>query len=143
MSGYLLDTNVISELTKTPPNAGVIAFLSRQDDLWIPVIAVHELQFGLQLLPHGRRRYGLEFAMTAFIAGYEERILPLYREAAEHAGGFRAQAHRSGRLLTMGDSLIAGTAAAHELILATRNTKDFDHLAIEVINPWQNAQPAI
>ncbi|MCY4583440.1 MAG: type II toxin-antitoxin system VapC family toxin [Chloroflexi bacterium] len=143
MSGYLLDTNVISELPKTPPNTGVITFLSRQDDLWIPSIALHELQYGLQLLPHGRRRYGLEFAMTAFIAEYEERILPLYREAAEHAGSFRAQAHRSGRLLTVGDALIAGTAAAHGLILATRNTKDFDYLSIEIINPWQNAQPAI
>ena len=143
MNGYLLDTNVISELTKAPPNAGVITFLSRQDDLWIPVIAVHELGYGLQLLPHGRRRYGLEFAMTAFIAEYEERIIPLYREAAEHAGSFRAQAHRSGRSLTVGDALIAGTAAALELILATRNTKDFDYLAIETINPWQHARPAI
>ncbi len=143
MSGYLLDTNVISELTKTPPNAGVVTFLSQQEDLWIPVIALHELQFGLQLLPHGRRRYGLEFAMAAFIAEYSEHILPLYRQAAEHAGAFRAQAHQSGHSLTAGDALIAGTAATHGLILATRNTKDFDYLAIEIINPWRNVQPAI
>ena len=143
MSGYLLDTNVISELTKARPDKGVISFLSRQDDLWIPVVVLHELQHGLQRLPVGQRRYELEFALTAFIAEYEERVLPLYREAAEQAGNFRAQAHRSGRMLELGDALIAGTAVAHGLILATRNTKDFDYLAIELINPWQNAESTI
>ena len=140
MTGYLLDTNVISELTKTPPNPNILAFLSTEDDLWIPVIALYELEYGLRLLPAGRRRDGLESTIAAFIAGYEERILPLNREAAEHAGSMRAQAHRSGRRMTMGDALVAGTAKAHNLSIATRNVADFDYLDVALANPWKSTE---
>ena len=137
MNGYLLDTNVISELTKSPPDPGVLLFLSTGDDLWVPVIALHEVRYGLQLLPAGRRRDGLESTMTAFIAEYEERILPLDREAAECAGVLRAQARQAGRDLTMGDALVAGTAQARDLAIATRNVADFDYLDVAFTNPWQ------
>lgn len=142
MSSYLLDTNVFSELAKSLPDSHVLTFLSTEHDFWVPVIALGEVHFGLQLLPTGRRRFELEFAMAAIIAEYEDRILLLDRAAAEYAGGFRAQAQRSGRLLSVNDALIAGTAAAHGLILATRNTRDFDYLAVDLVNPWRNAQPA-
>ena len=137
MSSYLLDTNVISELAKTPPNPDVLAFLSTEDDLWIPVIALHELRFGLQLLPYGQRRERLESTMATFITAYEERILSLDRDTAEYAADLRAQAHRSGRLLDIGDALIAGIAMANNLAVATRNVADFDYLPIAVTNPWQ------
>ena len=139
MSGYLLDTNVISELAKRPPDPNVLTFLSLEHDFWIPVIALEEVQFGLQLLPVGRRRSDLESAMSAIVSEYEDRILPLYREAAEYAGTFRAQAHWAGRLLTVNDALIAGTAMANDLPLATRNVADFDYLPITLANPWRGA----
>ncbi len=140
MSGFLLDTNVISELTKTPPNPDVLEFLSTRGDLWIPVIALHELQFGLRRLPAGRRRDGLESTIAAFIAEYKERILPLDRESAQLAGALRAQAHRSGRRLRIGNALIAGTAKAHDLSLATRNVADFDYLDVALANPWESPE---
>ena len=56
MSGFLLDTNVVSELTGSAPDSQVMAFLAEQDDLWLSAMVVHELAFGLQLLPHGQRR---------------------------------------------------------------------------------------
>ena len=59
MSGYLLDTNVISELTKASPAVGVLDFLSEHDDLWLSSVVLHELEFGLELLPYGHRRDGL------------------------------------------------------------------------------------
>ena len=67
MSGYLLDTNVISELASAAPDSNVLNFLSANDDLWIPVIALYEIEYGLRILPHGRRRRRLESAMSAFI----------------------------------------------------------------------------
>ncbi len=139
MSGYLLDTNVISELAKTPPDTRVVTFLQVMADLWVPVIALYEIEYGLQLLPHGRRRNSIAAAMATFVQRYSERTLLLNREAAEHAGELRAQAHLSGHRLRIADALIAGIAAANDLSLATRNVADFDYLPIEVINPWQSA----
>lgn len=136
MTGFLLDTNVVSELTRDRPEPRVIAFLSEQPDLWLSTLVLHELEYGLELLPHGARRDGLEAVLTAFVAEYEDRIFPLDRMAARWAARFRADSHRSGRVLDLGDALIAGTARAHELSLATRNVRDFDRLDLEVTNPW-------
>ena len=85
MTGFLLDTNVVSELTKESPDPGVIAFPSEQDDLWLSPVVLHELEFGLQLLPRGHRRDGLRQALSEFIEEYEDRILPLVRNEAEWA----------------------------------------------------------
>ena len=137
MSGYLIDTNVVSELTKVSPDPGVVTFLSEQDDLWLSSIVLHELEFGLLSLPEGRRRDDLQQVLSDFIAEFDDRILPLERVEAEWAARLRAKAHLSGRVLHPGDALIAGTARAHGLAVATRNVKDFDGLDVSVANPWQ------
>ena len=80
--------------------------------------------------------YG-EAVLSEFVTEYEDRILPLDRIAGEWAARFRAERYRSGRVLDLGDALIAGTARAHELSLATRNVRDFDRLGVEVTNPWE------
>lgn len=139
MNRFLLDTNVISEVTKERPAPQVLAFLEEQQDLWLSTVVLHELEFGLLLLPEGRRRRGLRTALSAFIAAYADRVLPLDDAAAEWAAQFRVQARRSNHILDLGDALIAGTAKANELAIATRNTKDFDFLDIEVLNPWEYA----
>ena len=138
MSNFLLDTNVVSEVTKARPSPQVIAFLEEQEDLWLPTIVLHELEFGLLLLPEGQRQDRLRTALFAFIAAYDDRILPLDSAAAEWVARFRAHARRSGETLDLGDALIAGTAKANDLVIATRNTKDFDYLDIEVVNPWEH-----
>ena len=136
MSGVLLDTNIISELTRDVPNAGVSAFLAAHDSLWFSAIVLHELDFGVARLPHGRRRDGIAAALSAFEANYADRILPVGRPEAACAAGLRVRAHRSGRVLDLGDALIAGTAQANALSLATRNVRDFEDLGLDVINPW-------
>ena len=137
MSGFLLDTNVVSEMMKHHPSPRVIAFLTRQADLWLASLVVHELEFGLQLTPPGRRRERLRSDLSGFLGTYAERILPLDRASAEWAARFRADATRSGRPSDLADMLIAGTAMAHNLAVATRNVRDFDGLNVEVINPWE------
>ncbi len=136
MSGYLIDTNVVSELTKEPPAPQVIAFLTRQHDLWLSVIVVHELEFGVQNMPGGQRRDRVSAFYQIFIERHTSRILPVDRAVAEHAAQLRAQARRAGRKLKLADALIAGTAIVHNLILATRNVKDF--AALDVVNPWES-----
>lgn len=137
MNRFLLDTNVVSELTRTEPAANVMTFLAEPHDLWLSAIVVHELEFGLQLLPDGQRRDLLSAALAGIITEYQDRILPFDREGAEWAAVFRAQAHRSGRVLDLGDALVAGTARAHDLSVATRNVADFSGLDVRVINPWE------
>ena len=136
MSGYLLDTNAISELTKEEPDPAVIDFLNAHDDLWLSVIVVEELELGVQLLPEGRRRDALREWLTRILAEFGDRISPVARREAEWAAAFQARVHRSGGELELGDALIAGTAMANELTLVTRNVRDFEGLGIDVFNPW-------
>lgn len=136
MSGYLLDTNVVSELAKQNPNEAVTRYLNYQDDLWLPAIVVEELELGVQLLPEGRRRNDLRGWLSQFLTNFEGRIMTIGRREAEWAAVFQARAHLSGRALELGDALIAGTAMANSMTIVTRNVKDFGSLDLEVFNPW-------
>ena len=137
MKGFLLDTNVISELTKDVPALPVIEFLSGEEqDFWVSTVVIHELEYGLHLLPRGRRRNDLQDLLWGFMAEYQDRILSLDRPGAEWAARFRARAQSSGRVLDLGDALIAGAAKANELAVATRNVADFSGLELEVLSPW-------
>ena len=135
MSGFLLDTNVVSELTKDRPEARVVAFLNEEQDFWLSAIVLHELEFGLQVLPPGRRREQLRMLQHAVLSEYETHIIPLGRAEAEVAAMLRAEARRAGRNL-YGDALIAGTAKVHNLCVATRNVGDFEDMDVEIMNPW-------
>ena len=137
MTGFLLDTNVVSELTRNRPEPRVVAFLSEQPDLWLSALVLHELEYGLELLPPGARRDGLGEALAAFVAGYEDRVLPLDRMAVAWAARLRARAQRSGRVVDLGDALIAGTARAHDLSISTRNVRDFERMEVEATDPWE------
>ena len=129
---------MVSELTKDVPDPRVIAFLTDQNDLWLSTIVLHELEYGLNLLEPGRRREGLKTVLAGFVMQYENCILPLARREAEQAALLRAAARRSGRVLHLADALIAGTARAHDLSLATRNVEDFVGLDVDVTSPWTN-----
>ena len=137
VNGFLLDTNVVSELTKDTPEPQVIEFLAGHSELWVSTIVLHELEFGLRLLPEGRRREDLQAMLADFIARYANRILPVAYEEGQWAARFRADARRSGCVLHLGDALIAGTARAHDLVIATRNTGNFNGLDVATINPWE------
>ena len=136
MRGFLLDTNVVSEMTKRRPNPQVIAFLSQSEDLWLASLVVHELEFGVRLAPPGRRRERLQADISRLLRRYEDRILSIDRVSAEWAARFRAGAVLSGHPPDLIDILIAGTAKAHDLAVVTRNVRDFERLDVEVVNPW-------
>lgn len=90
MTAYLLDTNVVSELTRDTSHPRVIAFLAEQNDVWLSAIVIHELEYGLRLLPRGRRSDRLRAMQSDIVSEYENRILPLDKPAAERAAQFRA-----------------------------------------------------
>ena len=136
MRGFLLDTNVVSEVAKPDPDRNVVAFLAERLDLWLSVIVIHELEYGVRLMPAGRRRDARRDAIAALTAGFHRRVLPIGREVARHAARLRAHARRAGRTVHLGDALIAGTATANDLVLATRSVSDFAPFDIELLNPW-------
>ena len=137
MTEVALDTNVVSELTKDVQNPRVIAFLNEQTGLWLPSVVVHELEYGIQLLPQGQRRNSLRAAIDGIIASYNDRILPLERRGSEWAAIYRAQVRQAGRVIRISDALIAGIAKANDLTIATRNVRDFDGLDLDIFNPWE------
>ena len=141
MTGYLLDTNVVSESCRAAPEPRVLEFLVRQEDLWLSSIVLHELQLGLHLMSQGRRRDVIRAQLLRVNDEFGDRVIAVGPAEARLAAQFRAQRQEAGRPLHLGDALIAGTAAAHDLILATRNAKDFAGLEVVVANPWQRIQP--
>ena len=137
MTGFLLDTNVVSEMLKPAPDPRVTAFLrARHDRLWLSVVVLHELEYGVGLLPAGRRRSRLAALVADVVESHEDRILPVDGEAAQRAGRLRARARRAGRTAQTADALIAGTADARSLAVATRNTAHFAPFDIASIDPW-------
>ena len=92
----------------------------------------------MQLLPEGRRRNRLSDWLSQLKVDFDQCVLPIERRDAEWAATFRERAHRDGWRLTLADSLIAGTAKARDLVLATRNARDFGALDVEVIDPWNH-----
>ena len=126
-------------MTKGHPDESVNDFLDRQSELWLASLVVHELQFGLYRTPPGQRRDRLEEDLVTLLSAYVDRILPLDRASAEWAARFRADALGAGRPRSLADMLIAGTAKANDLAVATRNVRDFEGLDVETVNPWEPA----
>ena len=139
MNDYLLDTNVVSELSKATPNQAVVDFLNTNtnETLWLSVIVVEEIEFGLQILPEGRRQDDLRQWLTQIVEAFDGRIAPVGMIEAEWAARFQARVNQNGGDLELADALIAGTAMANDMTVVTRNAKDFDGLDVEMINPWE------
>ena len=139
MSGLLLDTNVVSEMTKAVPYPAVAEIMATRRDLWLSVIVIHELQYGISILDEGRRRDGLRAWLSDIVNSFSGRILPVDQQTSELAALLRAQVHRNGGKLEVADALIAATAMSNDLSVATRNVRDFAGLDIDIINPWEAA----
>lgn len=96
------------------------------------------MKFGIELLPSGIRRDRTYSVFIDLVSRFGDRVLPVGNSEANEAAKFRAQRHRLGRILDLGDALIAGAAKANSLVLATRNVRDFENLELEPINPWDS-----
>ncbi len=136
MKGYLLDTNVLSESSRSNPHPAVRQFVSVRQNLWVSVISIDEVQMGVGLMPDGRRRDELADWLATTVVAFEDRLLAIGRREAEWSGKFRARARRSGYQMSHADALIAATAVSRDLCLVTRNIKDFRFLDIAMLNPW-------
>jgi len=138
VTGVLLDTNVISEITRPHPDAQVVRFLEELDNGWLSVVTRHELRFGIALLSPSRRRDQLAEAVDGLLYTYADRVLPILEAEADEAAALRARARMSGRVIHLADAFLAATATVHGLAIATRNVTDFAGIGIMVIDPWES-----
>jgi predicted nucleic acid-binding protein len=135
----ILDTNVLSALMRTAPEATVVAWLDRQpaESVWITSITLFEARLGLALLPTGRRRLTLESAFARLLnEDLENRVLDFDSAAAVEAALLAAERQKAGRPVDMRDTQIAGIALARHATLATRNVRHFKDLRIPAFDPW-------
>lgn len=134
----ILDTNVVSALTALQPEKLVVKWLDHQPSLsvWITSVTVFEIEFGLQIMPHGKRRSVLVESFKNLLLEVNERIADFDMGAAQHAADLTASRRRRGVSAELRDAMIAGIAIAHNATLATRNTDHFDDLPVTVVNPW-------
>jgi predicted nucleic acid-binding protein len=136
----LLDTNVLSALMQPVPEPLVVAWLDRQseDEIWTSSVNIFEVEFGLNLMPRGKRRSHLESALADFLVqDLRGQILDFDPRAATEAGRLMANRKLTGRDYKPIDAMIAGIALSRRATIATRNLKHFDDLPIPVVNPWQ------
>lgn len=132
---YLFDTNVVSELARSKPDVGVVEFVSTIANVMVSSISFHELTFGVETAPEDQKSR-LTIFLQAIRDRFENRAIAVDVPIADTAARLRAFAKRQGRVLTVADSLIAGTAMVHDATLVTGNVNDFDGLSIAFFNPF-------
>jgi toxin FitB len=137
VAAFVIDTNVISELTRPAPHAAVVSFLNESSDLFLSVIVFHELEFGIQCARDHNRRAKLETYAIMLRKRFEGRIVDVDLSISETAGKLRALEKTRGRILAELDAFMAATALVKGATLVTRNTKDFAGLEIPLHNPWE------
>jgi len=137
----LLDTNVLSEFMRPTPNGRVRDWLNQHpaSTLFISSISRAEISFGIELLPEGKRKSLFTQAAQDIFYLFADRSLPFGDLASNEYGKIMATRRQIGRPIDTIDAQIAAIALAHNLKLATRNTKDFaDIPQLQLIDPWQN-----
>ena len=130
----LVDTNVLSELPRPRPAASVLRWLAAQETIALSVVTLEELTFGVaRATPTARARLGrwLDALLDA-----RPIVLDVTPTIARASGELRAAREARGRRVAQADMLIAATALAHGLTLATRNVKDFEGCGVRLFNPF-------
>lgn len=136
---YLIDTCLISEGLRPRPDSGATAWMEAcdRDRQYLSVLTLGELQKGLEKLGSTRRRDVLQAWLDRDVAEqFSGRILPVDSEVAVTWGRMQASLERAGKPIPSLDGLICATALTHNLVVVTRNTRDFESTGVQLLNPW-------
>jgi hypothetical protein len=138
VTDFLLDTNAISEWVKPRPNPGLIRWMESADEdrIFLSVISIAKLSYGVQCMAAGARRNRLEtWLRDELPLRFETRILPVDESVAEAWGKTLSRSEAAGRPVGVMDAFLSATAEIHRLTLVTRNVSDFPWLK-SIVNPW-------
>jgi toxin FitB len=139
---FLLDTNVVSEWVKPRPDPGVIEWLADVDEdrVYISVITISEIRYGIERMPVGARRKRLEDWFTVDLPmRFDQRIISISIDVADAWGKIMNRGRAAARQIGPMDGFIAATAQTTRFTLVTRNVSDFEFLGLPVISPWTTA----
>jgi predicted nucleic acid-binding protein len=137
----VLDTNVLSELIRPEPNERVAQWLDSRDSAEFATTAITaaELLYGVARLPAGQRRVLLHEAIRGLLEDdLAGRVEPFDAAAASHYAALVSDRDRAGRPISLADGQIAAICRSLGATLATRDTGDFQHTGIDLLDPWQS-----
>lgn len=136
---YLIDTNVISETEQAAPDAKVVNWLNEQTEsgLFLSALTIGELRKGIERLPNGRKKTHLQRWLEDLRLRFATRIIPITERTFLIWAKMYADFEGNGIVRPIFDSLLEATALEHDLILVTRNTKNFHNSSATIFNPWE------
>jgi toxin FitB len=130
---YLADTNVVSELVKQSPDTHVMQWVQSGPLIAISAVTIEEAHFGLAWQPNT-----LKLSLFNALVQNLHAVYPITESIAQRAGILRGQFQAQGITRSPPDMLIAATAQEHQLIIATRNVRDFVGCGVQVVNPFEH-----
>jgi len=137
---YLLDTNIISEIIAKKPNQQAIDFINNinTNAIYLSVITIGEIKYGINRLPKSKRKTQLQAWFEQLLIKYQSNIINIDISVMAIWADISSSLKSNGISLSIMDSLIASSALYHDMILVTRNTKDFQYIAnLNIINPFK------
>jgi predicted nucleic acid-binding protein len=145
VTGWLLDTNILSELRRPKPEPKVLAFVASQplEELRISVVTLAEIRFGIEVLPDVKRRSDLTDWLTHKVRPmFEHRILPISEDVMLKWRLLVEEGRKIGHTFSQPDLIIAATGQHHGLTIVSRDTSDYAKAHVSVFNPWTDPLPA-
>ncbi len=139
MTGWLLDTNIISELRRPKPEPKVTEFIRSQplEGLFVSVVTFAEIRFGIELLPDATRRSDLNDWLAHKVRPmFEERVLPISEDVMLKWRILVEDGRKAGHTFSQPDLIIAATAQHHGLTVVSRDTKEYVAARVNVFSPW-------
>jgi toxin FitB len=136
---YLLDTNVVSEWARPRPEPSVVRWLADvdEDQVFISVVTLAELEKGIRLLVEGAKRRRLEeWVQTDLQQRFESRVIDITPDIAREWGRVSADRQGIGRPIATLDAFLAATARLRAYTVVTRNDRDFAETGVQLFNPW-------
>ena len=144
MSGWLLDTNIVSELRKPRPERKVVSFVAAQslDSLYLSEVTLAEIRFGIEQVSDPARRGALHDWLTQKLRPmFEHRVLSVTEDVILKWRVLVEEGRKAGHTFSQPDLFIAATALLHGLTVVTRDTADYRLAQVPVFNPWTDPTP--
>ena len=144
MTGWLLDTNILSELRRNRPESRVVAFVAAQklELLFVSPVTFAEIRFGIEMAPDPARRAELQTWLAHTLRPmFDSRVLPVSEDIMFRWRLLVEEGRKVGHTFSQPDLIIAATGLQHGLTVVTRDAADYARARVPVFNPWSDSAP--